>query len=111
MTSSGRQVLGEVGAVLARYPGYEIRVQGHTDNLVMKEGAVYETNWELSTMRATQVVKFLLEEYTIDPAQVEATGCGEFRPISSNETAEGRAQNRRVEIRIAMPTPMAELTP
>lgn len=78
----------------------EIQVQGHTDN-VPTDGRRFSTNWELSTARASEVVRFLSES-GVDPVRVHlsATGYGEFTPVASNESAEGRAMNRRIELRL-----------
>ncbi|MBO8130094.1 MAG: OmpA family protein [Candidatus Marinimicrobia bacterium] len=75
----------------------EIRVEGHTDNLPIRSGK-YKNNWELSTARALNVVKFLIENTGIPEKYFSAMGYGEFRPIASNNTPTGRAKNRRVEI-------------
>jgi chemotaxis protein MotB len=74
-----------------------LRVEGHTDNLPIKT-ARFPSNWELSTSRATGVVRYLVEELHMDPAKVSALGYAEFRPIASNEDAGGRARNRRVDL-------------
>ncbi len=76
----------------------EILISGHTDNVPIR--AQYSSNWELSTARATNVVTYLIEVENLDPAQLTATGNGEYKPIGDNSTAEGRQQNRRIEIKI-----------
>ncbi len=103
---SGSAILSEDGKTLLkkltglmqekRYPN--IRVQGHTDNRPLKSTTMYATNWELSVARATTVVRFLQEVVGIEPERISATGFGQYRPIASNETDEGRRQNRRIEI-------------
>lgn len=75
----------------------EIRVEGHTDNWPIR-GGVYKNNWELSTARALEVVQFISSSSGIPEAMFSSLGYGEFRPIADNSTAEGRSQNRRVEI-------------
>ncbi len=75
----------------------EIRVEGHTDN-VPNISALYPTNWELSTGRATNVVKYFVEEIGMTPMRISAAGYSEYRPIDTNDTAAGRAANRRVDI-------------
>ncbi len=77
----------------------EIMVSGHTDNVPMTNKK-FATNWELSTARATNVVRYLVEEENLDPALFTATGNGEFRPVGDNDTVEGRQKNRRIEIKI-----------
>ena len=74
-----------------------IRVEGHTDNTPINTPR-YPSNWELSSDRATQVVKYLIENHGLEPTMASALGYGEFRPIKPNNTAENRAQNRRVDI-------------
>jgi len=75
----------------------EIRIEGHTDN-VPNISALYPTNWELSTARATNVVKYFVEESGFIPSRLSAAGYSEYHPIATNDTAEGRSANRRVDI-------------
>lgn len=77
----------------------EIMVSGHTDNVPMTNKK-YATNWELSTARATNVVRYLVEEEALDPMLFTATGNGEHKPVGSNNTPEGRQKNRRIEIKL-----------
>jgi chemotaxis protein MotB len=77
----------------------EILVSGHTDNVPINT-PLYKSNWELSTARATTVVRYFTETLGLDPVKFTATGNGEFRPIGDNNTAEGRQRNRRIEIMI-----------
>ncbi|NLL95778.1 MAG: OmpA family protein, partial [Clostridiaceae bacterium] len=77
----------------------EIMVSGHTDNVPMTNKK-YATNWELSTARATNVVRYLVEVENLDPVLFTATGNSEYRPVGDNNTAEGRQKNRRIEIKI-----------
>jgi len=72
-------------------------VAGHTDNVPVKRGGRFDSNWELSTARATTVVELMVRE-GVPPDQLAAAGFGEHDPIASNETPEGRQQNRRLEI-------------
>jgi chemotaxis protein MotB len=74
-----------------------LRIEGHTDNIPI-HNAQFTTNWELSTARATEIAHLLLENGSIDPANLSAAGYAEYHPIASNQTAAGRAQNRRVDI-------------
>jgi chemotaxis protein MotB len=74
----------------------EIGIEGHTDNQPIKYSG-WKSNWELSTARATSVLHYL-EKRGISPERLSATGYGEYRPVASNKTAEGRQKNRRVEI-------------
>jgi chemotaxis protein MotB len=100
ITPKGLKVLERVGAVLKNTKGKVIRVEGHTDNVPItgELTKTYPTNWELSTARATNVVRFLQEKAGIEPARLQAVGMSEFRPVASNQTPAGRAQNRRIEI-------------
>ena len=76
-----------------------IRVEGHTDNVQFPPGAEpFETNWELSVARAVSAGRFLIEEENIEPTRISMSGYGEYHPIATNQTVEGRAQNRRVDI-------------
>lgn len=74
-----------------------ISVEGHTDNVPMRS-IEFPSNWELSTTRATNVIRYFLDEVGIKPKRLSASGYGEYYPIATNETAEGRSQNRRVDI-------------
>ncbi len=87
-----------IGDMLAGYPEYEIMISGHTDNVPINT-VRFPSNWELSTMRAVNFMKILLES-DIDPARVSSAGFGEYRPVADNDTVEGRAANRRVEVSI-----------
>jgi len=84
-------------AIAASLPEVELRVEGHTDNVPM-HSAVYATNWELSSARASTIARFLLEHGTVNPVKLSVAGYAEFHPVASNATPEGRAQNRRVDI-------------
>lgn len=91
-----RGLLKSLAAELTKLP-HAIRVEGHTDNVPI-HNPVYPSNWELSAARAVGVVRYLIESGGMDPGRLSAVGYGEYRPIASNETAEGRARNRRVDI-------------
>jgi chemotaxis protein MotB len=73
-----------------------LRVEGHTDNIPIHT-TQFPSNWELSTTRATRVVRYLVGVLQLDPKRISALGYGEFRPIASNESGGGRARNRRVD--------------
>jgi chemotaxis protein MotB len=100
ISPEGLEVLGRVGNILKSVEDKIIRVEGHTDNvpIVGRLAEKFPSNWELSTARATNVVRFLQEKVEIDPTKLEAVGLGEYQPVASNETKEGKAQNRRIEI-------------
>lgn len=98
--SDGKKVLDKVGAALNQLLDKDVRIEGHTDNKPIA-GALksrYASNWELSTTRATAVARYLQDHAKVDGKRLVAAGFGEYKPRASNETAEGRAQNRRIEI-------------
>lgn len=106
---SGRADLKPEGLVLLdalaerfRDMANELRVEGHTDNIPI-ETSLYPSNWELSSARATTVGRYLVERGGVRPARVIAAGYGENRPVSSNDSREGRARNRRVDIVVLFP--------
>jgi len=100
LTPLGLKIMKQVGQVLATLPDKYIQVEGHTDNnpIYGRLQNQYPTNWELSTARATTVLRYLIEQTKMDPKDFGATGYADTRPVTTNETEEGRAQNRRVEI-------------
>ena len=100
ISEQGKEVLKRVGAVLKQAKDKTIRIEGHTDNVpIAKPLKVrFPSNWELSTARATNVVRFLQDEAGIDANSLEAVGMGEYHPLASNKTQAGRSQNRRIEI-------------
>ncbi|PYI49971.1 flagellar motor protein MotB [Paenibacillus flagellatus] len=88
-----------IGDMLTQYPQYQIEVAGYTDNIPIKN-AEFETNWDLSAKRALNFMKILLQNGSIGPDRFRAIGYGEYRPIDTNDTADGRSKNRRVEVSI-----------
>lgn len=100
ITEEGLEVLKRVGNVLKNTEGKIIRVEGHTDNVAIHPNLqeIFPTNWELSTTRATNVVRFLQEEIGIEGERLQAIGMSEYHPVASNNTSAGRGQNRRIEI-------------
>ncbi len=95
--AKGKEALKVLADVLSKNPDIDILVEGHTDNVPIKN-AVYKDNWDLSVARATSIVRILTEEYKIEPVRLTASGKGEFSPRATNATPEGRASNRRTEI-------------
>ena len=95
-------ILDKVGLILQTYAGGTIEIEGHTDNVPMS-GAKYSNNDELSSGRALSIFDYLIAHTTLDPAKIMHTGRGEYVPVADNATPEGRAKNRRVEIRIYNP--------
>ena len=96
MTQEGYDVIRRLYTILRQFR-YPIRIAGHTDDEPIHTDR-FPSNWELSTARACTVVKYLVE-LGINPAQISAEGYAQYRPIATNETPEGKAQNRRVEIK------------
>lgn len=88
-----------IADMLVEYPQYEVIVSGHTDNVPINN-AFYRDNWDLSTARALNFMKLLLANPELDPARFSSVGHGEYRPVADNDTRDGRALNRRVEISI-----------
>ncbi|GIV42340.1 MAG: cell envelope biogenesis protein OmpA [Vicingaceae bacterium] len=94
----GEEVLKKLGKMLEQNPEINIMVEGHTDNVPYKGSGTIKDNWDLSVLRATSVARIILSSAKIDPKRIVAAGRGEFFPIASNDTPEGRAKNRRTEI-------------
>lgn len=88
---------------------YDIRIEGHTDNVPIHTSQ-FDSNWELSTARATRLARLFIERHQFRPARLSASGYAEFHPVASNDSVDGRSQNRRVDI-IVLPhaTPPAVL--
>lgn len=96
LKSDARVILDSVGEILKNIPNL-IRVEGHTDNVPINTER-YPSNWELSTARATVVVRYFIERGFLPPGRLSAAGYGEFKPVASNENEEGRRRNRRVDV-------------
>ncbi len=96
--SNGKQAVKQLGSVLADNPEIAILIEGHTDNVPYKGSGQLSGNWDLSTKRATAIVNILRENPSINPENLTAAGRGEYAPIASNETSEGKAKNRRIEV-------------
>jgi Flagellar motor protein len=93
----GKEALKSLALVLNNTNGINVMIEGHTDNIPIKT-SVYKDNWDLSTSRATSIVRILTDEYGFDPYRISASGRGKFHPVETNETEEGRARNRRIEV-------------
>jgi len=96
LTQDMKAVLDELAPMLKELPNF-IQVEGHTDNKPIRNEH-FRSNWELSVARATEVVRYLIQQHGIPPERIAAIGYGEYRPIAPNDTELGRAKNRRVEI-------------
>jgi len=94
----GRKAIEQLGTVLADNPEIAVLIEGHTDNDPFSSGGQIANNWDLSTKRATAIVQILNENEAINPESLTAAGRGEFAPIATNETTEGKARNRRIEV-------------
>lgn len=103
ISPEGREILTRVGKILKDVKDKKIRVVGHTDNVAIMNEYRYKfpSNWELSAARAAAVVRHFQKEIGIDPENLEAVGRSFYDPVATNETEEGRSQNRRVNIVIA----------
>jgi len=94
----GQRAISSLGDVLADNPDISILIEGHTDNIPYSGQGSLKGNWDLSTKRATSIVDTLLENIEILPQNLTAAGRGEYLPIATNSTIEGRAANRRIEV-------------
>lgn len=97
ITPRAKEVLGKIATVVKSKPDIDFMVEGHTDDKAIKT-SMFEDNWDLSVKRATSVVRVLQDEYGVDPKRMTAAGRSYYMPVASNETAEGRAKNRRTRI-------------
>ena len=104
LTPRGVEVVSEIAGVLQRdFPGHVVRVDGHTDSSpVAKVKSRYPTNWELSSARASAVLRVLIEQSAVEAAHSHVAAFGAERPIGDNATEEGRKANRRVELLISL---------
>lgn len=93
-------------SVIRPFPVH-IRIEGHTDNVPIHT-ARFDSNWELSTARATEMIKVFIAQFDIAPNRLSASGYGEYYPLAPNDTVAGRAQNRRVDLVIVNPTMQTE---
>jgi chemotaxis protein MotB len=96
------ELLAKIAEVLLPY-GNPISFEGHTDNIPMRS-AMFQSNWELSTARATNLAHYFMDRHNFTPEKVSVTGYGEYRPVADNGTEEGRKQNRRVDVVLVGPT-------
>ena len=96
--TEGRRAVQQLGNVLGDNPDIAVLIEGHTDNVPYQGTGQLSGNWDLSTKRATAIVNILRENPSINPENLTAAGRGEYAPIASNETMEGKAKNRRIEV-------------
>jgi chemotaxis protein MotB len=110
ITPDGKEILTRIGDILKSTRDKVIRVEGHTDNvrIAPRLQQKFPTNWELSTARATNVVRFFQDKVGIEGVRLLAVGMSEYHPRASNETRDGRSQNRRIEIAL-LPEPVRQM--
>lgn len=104
---AGQKVLSIIAESLNAYPDRAISIEGHTDNVPVIHNARYESNWELSAARALAALNYFQQNDRVDPKRLKLVGYGQYHPVSSNETDEGRKRNRRIEIRMLPPQTIA----
>lgn len=95
---NGKEALKQLAEVLVNQPEIDIMIEGHTDNVPILKSTTFKDNWDLSVLRATEVVRILTDEFNLDKTKLIPCGRGEHLPKAENETPEGRAINRRTEI-------------
>ncbi len=93
----GKEALKSLAQVLNNTKDITVMIEGHTDNVPIKT-TLFKDNWDLSTARATSIVRILTNDFGFDPKRITASGRGQFQPVKTNETDEGRASNRRTEV-------------
>jgi chemotaxis protein MotB len=100
LSPRGEEVLARIGGVLAKTEDRVIHVSGHTDDSPIKPTltSTYASNWELSSARAVNVVRFLAEKAHVPPKRLVAAGYGQYQPVATNSNPQGRARNRRIEL-------------
>lgn len=97
ITDRANEVLGKIAAIVKARPNFEVMVEGYTDNVPINNDCISD-NWDLSVKRATSVVRALQTKHGIDPNRLIAAGRGEYNQLASNDTAAGKATNRRTRI-------------
>lgn len=95
--NQGKQAVEKLASILKQNPDIEVLIEGHTDNVPYNGNNTIIDNWDLSTKRATAIVRILVNK-NVNPKQITASGRGEFLPIETNSTIQGKAKNRRIEI-------------
>lgn len=90
-------ILSKIAKIIKDYKDYDVLVEGNTDNVPISRTNI-RNNWDLSALRASSVVQALQDDFGINPSRLSAAGRGEYNPVATNETADGRAKNRRTQI-------------
>ena len=98
LNDQGLKAIRNLASVLENEKDISVLIEGHTDNVPFNGNGQVKDNWDLSVMRATSVVKALLQNGDIDPVRLSASGRSEYLPIDASDNAEARAKNRRTEI-------------
>jgi chemotaxis protein MotB len=93
----GKEALKSLSVVLSNEKDIKVLIEGHTDNVPIKT-ILFKDNWDLSAARAISILRIMTVDYGFDPVRITASGRGEFHPVQTNDTDEGRAANRRTEI-------------
>lgn len=96
--SEGKKAINELANILAQNGDISVLIEGHTDNVPYSGKGPLKDNWDLSTKRATEVLKLILNNPAVDPTNLTAAGRGEYIPVDTNKTKEGKARNRRIEV-------------
>jgi chemotaxis protein MotB len=96
--AEGKKAIRELATVLAQNPDISVLIEGHTDDVPYNGSGPLKDNWDLSTKRATEVLKLLLNNNNIDPKNLTAAGRGKYAPVATNDTSDGKAKNRRIEV-------------
>lgn len=91
------QTLSKIAKIIMDYKDYDVLIEGNTDNVPISQTNI-RNNWDLSALRASSVVQALQNNYNVDPKRLTAGGRGEYNPVASNDTAEGKTKNRRTQI-------------
>ena len=102
IVSKGKEALQKLTIVLNNAEDINVMIEGHTDNSPIINSLAFKDNWELSTAKATSIVRVLTKEFGFDSNRISASGKAEFQPVSTNETIAGRVSNRRTEIILSM---------
>jgi chemotaxis protein MotB len=97
VNKKGKEALAKVAGVLNTNPDINVEVEGHTDSVPIKT-TMYPDNWALSVARATSISRVMMNDYSVPANRIKASGRSQYDPVATNETTEGRAQNRRTEI-------------
>lgn len=97
ISPAAKETLAKIAKIIKDYKDYDVLIEGNTDNVPINKANI-RNNWDLSTLRASSVVQALQNEHGVDPKRLTAGGRGEYNPIGSNATEEGKARNRRTQI-------------